>query len=243
MTPGEIMAALREREGWKRPELARRMNTSTQQIERLEKGQRKFSTEWLERAASALGVPSATFLDQAVVFSATASDNHAVSVQSNAAPFQYEGASLERMYDDLPIFGTALGAARYFNGDAIEQTELNSGDVVGYLKRPVMLNGRSDVYGLYVHGSSMTPVYPEGATLVAEMRRPPRIGDDVVVYLRPQGDDDDGQRARAVLVKRLVKRAHNWVELEQFNPAVTFRLDATEIVRIDRVMTLGDLLS
>ena len=81
-----------------------------------------------------------------------------------------------------------------------------------------------------------------GSTIIAEMRRPPRIGDDVVVYLRPEGDDDDGHRARAVLVKRLVRRGTNWIELEQFSPSATFRLEMTQYVRIDRVMTLGDLL-
>lgn len=245
MTPGEIMAQLRERRGWKRPELARRMGTSPQQIERLEKGQRRFSTEWFERAADALDVPRVLFLESETAALFAHADDAPLPDEPlpNAEAFKYEGASVERMHEDLPIFGTALGAARYFDGDAIEQTQLNSGEIIGYLKRPVMLNGRSDVYGLYVHGSSMVPVYSEGATLIAETKRPPKVGDDVVVYLRPQGADDDGERARAVLVKRLVRRAHNWIELQQFNPAVVFRIDAAEIVRIDRVMTLGDLLA
>lgn len=48
--------ALRGARGWSRPELGRRMNTSGQQVERLEKGQRKLSQEWMERAAKALEV-------------------------------------------------------------------------------------------------------------------------------------------------------------------------------------------
>lgn len=56
------IAALREARGWARPELAKRMDTSPQQIERLEKGQRGLSSEWIEKAAVALGVPVADII-------------------------------------------------------------------------------------------------------------------------------------------------------------------------------------
>ncbi len=42
--------------GWSRPELGKRMGTSGQQIERLEKGQRKLSQDWIDKAAAALEV-------------------------------------------------------------------------------------------------------------------------------------------------------------------------------------------
>lgn len=54
------IAAFRKAKGWKRPELAKRMGTSPQQIERLEKGMRNLKQEWIDKAASAFGVePSA----------------------------------------------------------------------------------------------------------------------------------------------------------------------------------------
>lgn len=161
---------------------------------------------------------------------------------SNALPFRMEGASVERMREDLPIYGTALGASRVEGGEAVEQTTLNTGDIVSYVKRPVILNGNAKAYGLYVQGSSMYPVHPEGSLILAEEKKPPRVGDDVVVYLRANGDDDDGRRSRAVLVKRLVRRTAEYVELEQFTPAVTFRIEREKVLRIDRVLTLTDLL-
>lgn len=51
------IALLRQERNWSRPELARRMGTSTQQVERLEKGQRSLRQEWIDRAAEAFGVP------------------------------------------------------------------------------------------------------------------------------------------------------------------------------------------
>lgn len=47
---------LREARKWSRPTLGARMGTSGQQVERLEKGQRKLTQGWIDKAASALGV-------------------------------------------------------------------------------------------------------------------------------------------------------------------------------------------
>jgi phage repressor protein C with HTH and peptisase S24 domain len=59
---GNNIAALREAKGWKRPQLAKAMGTSTQQVERLEKSQRRLTQDWIERAAAALEVqPVAIF--------------------------------------------------------------------------------------------------------------------------------------------------------------------------------------
>lgn len=165
---------------------------------------------------------------------------------TNAVPVQYEGASMERMRQDVPILGTALGADRIEDDLAIEQTYLFTDEIVGYAKRPVILDGRADVYGIYVQGSSMFPAFEDGTIVFAETKRPPRIGDSVVVYLRKNGeehDSDDGESARTVLVKRLAKRSASFVELEQYNPKLTFRVDAKEVLKMHRVLTMNDLLS
>lgn len=53
---------LRSARGWSRPELGRRMGTSGQQIERLEKGLRSLKQEWIDKAAKALGVSPAQII-------------------------------------------------------------------------------------------------------------------------------------------------------------------------------------
>lgn len=141
----------------------------------------------------------------------------------------------------MPVFGTALGAEMIFEGERIEQTMLNSGDVIEYRKRPVMANGVDRVYGLYVQGESMYPAHRDGAFIYAQKDAPIRRDDDVVVYLRPQDEADDGERAVCVLVKRLVKRTGQYVELEQYRPAKIFRLDMKNVLRIDRVLTYDDM--
>lgn len=160
---------------------------------------------------------------------------------ANALPFQFEGASMERMKQDVPIYGTALGAEEIIDGEAIEQTTLNTGEIIGYLKRPVMLDGRTDVYGLYVQGSSMAPRHRDGATIFVERKRPPRIGDDVVVYLVAP-DEHDGERPACVLVKTLEKKTAGYVELRQYTPDATFKIPAGRVARIDRVIPWDELV-
>jgi len=164
--------------------------------------------------------------------------------EPNAIPFKMEGASEERMRDDLPIYGTAIGTVKEIDGEAIEQTTLNTGEIVLYAKRPVILNGNSAAYGLYVTGSSMEPRHMEGEIVLIDPKGRMKNGDDVVVYLRPENaEDDDGAAARAVMVKRLVRRSSTYIDLEQFNPAKVFRVDMAEVVRVDRVIPWSELVA
>lgn len=165
-------------------------------------------------------------------------------IPPNARPFKMEGASEERMREDLPIYGTALGAARYVDSEAIEQTTLNQAEVVQYAKRPVVLNGNSAAYGLFVSGHSMEPRYRDGEIILIDPKGRYHAGDDVVVYLRTDNaEEDNGEAARAVLVKKLVRRTVSYIELEQYTPAITFRVEMTDVVSIHRVIPWGELLT
>ena len=168
-------------------------------------------------------------------------DWHSPAQDANAVLAKpMEGASAARMKRDVPVYGTALGADEVVDGEAIEQTTLNRAEVIGYRRRPVLLDGRVDVYALYVQGSSMDPRHRDGAVLFVEERRRPSIGDDAVVYLRVP-DDHDGERPSAVLVKTLVKKSASFVELEQYTPPLRFRIPMDRVARLDRVLTLDEL--
>lgn len=156
--------------------------------------------------------------------------------------FRFEGSSMERSRENLPVYGTALGAEKIVDGEAIEQTTLNRGEIERYVKRPPILNGVAGVYGLHVQGSSMEPIHLDGALLIVRKSDSLRAEDDVVVYMRPQDESDDGERATSVLVKRLVRRTAQYVELKQFEPAKTFRIAAADVLRIDKVLRVEDIL-
>lgn len=65
MAGGNNIQALREAKGWSRPELGKRMGTSGQQVERLEKAMRRLTQDWIEKAAKALGVSPADIISSA----------------------------------------------------------------------------------------------------------------------------------------------------------------------------------
>lgn len=56
---------LRKNRGFTLEQLARRANTTNQQVQRLETGKRRLTTEWMERLAQALGCRPADLLPEA----------------------------------------------------------------------------------------------------------------------------------------------------------------------------------
>jgi phage repressor protein C with HTH and peptisase S24 domain len=144
------------------------------------------------------------------------------------------------MNRDLPVFGTALGASSDIveEGEAIEQIDLHVGEVIDYFRRPPALRNRRDIYALYVQGDSMAPAYESGTGIVVDPKKPPALRDYVVVYLR--GDADE---AAAVMLKRLVRRSSEYIELEQYSPPRRFRLDKRQFRDVHRVIPWDEAFS
>jgi phage repressor protein C with HTH and peptisase S24 domain len=143
---------------------------------------------------------------------------------------------------DVPVYGTAMGTYKTGGeGPEVEQAFIDYSDTIDYFTRPPRYSTSNSLYGLYVTGPSMEPKWASGDPLYVDSKRPPAIGDDVVVYLvRPSGSTEE---LEAVLIKRLVKQSPSFVELEQFNPPTTFRIDRKRIKAVHRVVPLRELLS
>ena len=150
-------------------------------------------------------------------------------------------ANLQTDGRDIPVYGTALGAPLNLGDIAVEQTELNTYDVIDHFRRPAALRGRKDIYGVYIQGGSMSPRFQEGEIALVDPKRPPQVGDDVLVFTcEPEGE---GERISACLIKRLVRRTSDYIELEQFNPAHIFRLERASIKKVHRVIPWTELLA
>lgn len=145
---------------------------------------------------------------------------------------------------DVPVYGTAMGT--YLSGDegvvAIEQAFIDYAETVDHLPRPPGYLTRTGLYGVYITGDSMEPRWEAGDPAYADPKKVPAIGDDVIVYLTRENGTPEGEPV-AVLIKRLIRRSATFVELRQFNPDVTFRVETRHIKAIHRVIPRRELLT
>lgn len=143
---------------------------------------------------------------------------------------------------DLPVLATGYCDDLTVDGESgdaqVERVQLEIDTVIRYVTRPAMLTGVKEAYAIYFHGSSMEPVFEQGDIGVVDPRRPPSPGDYVVVQLNDGLSDD----VMTVLVKRLVRATSTWVELEQFNPAMHFRLPRRQVARMHRILSRAEML-
>lgn len=137
----------------------------------------------------------------------------------------------------VPLVGSAMGGEWDGIEEAVELTELHLSDVLDHLARPPSLATDPDAYAVSIVGDSMAPRFEPGERAYVSVRAPLSIGDDVIVQLkRGEGEDDEAERVALVLIKRLKRRSAGFVELEQFNPATTFRVETRKIAAIHRVV-------
>lgn len=120
----------------------------------------------------------------------------------------------------------------------IERASFDPDYHVRYIARPPALRGALELYAIYFHGDSMSPRFEAGEVAIVDPRRPAGPGDDVVVQLRENGDEE----VTSVIVKRLVRRARGMVTLQQFNPPLVFDVPAEKVKRLHRIVPQTELL-
>jgi phage repressor protein C with HTH and peptisase S24 domain len=116
--------------------------------------------------------------------------------------------------------------------------ELNIGEPIEYVRRPLSLIGKGEIYALHVESDSMAPRYEPGEIIVVWAQRPALIGRDVVVQIRPP---QDGENPRAYL-KRLIRRNDKDLILEQFNPRKTMSLKMKDVLSVHMVLTRDEMV-
>ena len=109
--------------------------------------------------------------------------------------------------------------------------EVRSGTELDRLPRPASLAGDPDAYAVTVVGDSMWPRFRPGRRVAVSPHSPVAIGDDVLVRLRAK----ENERSEFALLKELVRRTAAFVELRQFNPTTSFRVDTADVEAIQKV--------
>jgi len=133
--------------------------------------------------------------------------------------------------ENVPVRGTVRGGTE-------GSFELNMGDAIEYVRRPVSLIGKGDIYALYVEGDSMAPRYEPGEIVLVYAARPPVIGRDVVIQVRPKVEGDNP----LAYLKRLVRRTDREITVEQFNPRKTRIFKSADVLSVHLVLTRDEML-
>lgn len=161
-----------------------------------------------------------------------------VSLGDVRLPFR--GANPEE--PGIPVVGTGDCADLEVNVNShvewIERTTFDPDLTIRYLDRPPALRGDRSAYAIYFHGSSMEPRFFAGEIGIVQPSRPAGPGDFVVVQI----NDGTSDEVITVLVKRLVRQTAGFIELEQFNPPLIFRLPRQKVARIHRIVPPTELL-
>ncbi|WP_221364318.1 XRE family transcriptional regulator [Sphingomonas jinjuensis] len=219
MASANNIERLRGERGWSRPELGRRMGTSGQQVERLEKAQRRLTTDWIDRAAAALGVspsdiiaaepaPMQPLPDQPVARSADAGETVEI-VQLDLSLPMGPGATVDEYIEEEPI-RFDLGYVRSFTrtpphrlriargvGDSMYPT-LNSNDLVWIDSTQTDLNQQDRVWAVSING----------AAAIKRLRR--LSGDRVMVVSdNPAIENYEVERAELLIGGRVIRFARD----------------------------------
>ena len=101
---------------------------------------------------------------------------------------------------------------------------------------PEYLQGKQLV-AFFVGVNVLFPRYEFGELALYEHRRPPVIGDDVVVNFKSDGSSD-----RVYAFGRLQSISASDVVLEQLNPRVDLRIERSSLSGIRRMLTRMELL-
>lgn len=133
------------------------------------------------------------------------------------------------MPNDVPVRGTAAGS---LTKGAFQITS----DVIDYVRRPHSLIGASDIYGLYIEGSSMEPQYFPGDLVYVHPHRPARAGD--VVIVQTALDEFQGEASIGVYVKRTEK----YLTILKRNPPNTEVQISRETIRhVHKVLSMNEI--
>lgn len=160
--PENNLPQLRKAAGLSMQQLGELIGKDASYINKLEKQAMRITSDTLQKLARALNVSITDVLPD--------------PAQPRAAtPIQMASMHYEKPM--IPIYGTAAGSL--LEG-ALQHLE----GPVDMIEAPRALENAKGLYGLYVVGTSMEPMYRHGDFIVVSPYKPPRKGDPVVVQER-----------------------------------------------------------
>jgi phage repressor protein C with HTH and peptisase S24 domain len=209
---------LRHKAGLSMQALADRAGTSAPQINKLEKGERKLTVDWMVRLGRALEVDPRELLPPDI---ASGLPSRPAGEEGQPSP----GVAVQLGAPDLPVLGRAQGGAGVLQFP-VEQRP------VDWTYRPPNLRGVADAFAVYAYDNSMHPMYKHGQTLWVHPHLPVKAGDGVLIV---KASDE-------AIIKELVRRTESEVLVREYSPQMReFAIPTGDVRQIYRVVGVLDL--
>jgi phage repressor protein C with HTH and peptisase S24 domain len=214
----------RQRAGLSMQALADLAGTSAPQINKLEKGERRLTVDWMVRIGRALGVdPKELMIIEPEGGTLPMTAGRGPGPGGIPAPLGAVPIDLGR--PDLPVLGRAQGGPTGVLMIPVEQ------QAVDWTYRPPQLRGVSDAFAVFAYDDSMHPMYKHGQTLWIHPYLPAKPGDGVLIV--KQSDE--------ALIKELVRRTESEVVLRQYRPESEFAIPQSDIRLLYRIVGALDV--
>ncbi|MDD5585610.1 MAG: S24 family peptidase [Alphaproteobacteria bacterium] len=224
--PVNPIRTLRLARGLSLQQLAEAAGTSKSQIDKLEKGVRRLTVDWMVRLAKPLGcdprdlIPASSTGHPTGVIPAKAGIQRPASaghvsqkqkMQTKSAGLFPQTAHRHAPLDSrlrgndarratLPVLSAARGGK--------DQEMFLADGPIDQTPRPPYLEHVKDAYAIYVTGNSMTPMYRPRQLLFVHPYKPPSPGSGVVII----------KKNGAVLIKEFVKQKKSGITVREYNP-------------------------
>lgn len=105
-------------------------------------------------------------------------------------------------------------------------------------RKPNAGESNREAFCVRVRGASMAPRFEDGDLIFVDPNRPTKVGDDVLVEMKPQRAGEPGN----TYIKRLFSQTPTKITLCQFNPADTkVELPAEHVQRVSLIVKLADI--
>ena len=109
---------------------------------------------------------------------------------------------------DFPIYAATQGGEGHL---------IVTNDPIQFVRRPIIVDGVKNAYGLLVTGESMVPLYEPGDFALVNPHLPPERDTNVILYAH-----DPATGEAEAMIKRLVGISDKSWKLKQFNPEKVF---------------------
>ena len=212
--PPNNIETIRRAKKWSMERLGEEVGTDASTINKIEKSKIRPATERLLKIAEALGVS---------VDDLFASDFGRIAVARSMPEYKDERPQ-------IPVMGAAAGSL------LMGTMQITEGPI-NWIDRPKALENAKGIYGLYIDGTSMEPLFRHGSLVLVSEYKPARIGDAVVVQERQK---EAGPMLASIGI--LQTRNGDKIVLKKLNPVGEVEIATKFVEKVHKVLDYGELL-